>query len=224
MHKVQALLLAALFASAALTAQAPDSAQAPAANTPAPAKRKFPVLPVPGGGDTLDPDGMGKPLDHPATKEEALKQSKERSDAIAELQSRRLAGQLALNPSQVARVRALLIERDDDLRKAFSPDAPGAKEHPLTAQDRQVKIQQSQQDTLTKIGALLTPRQKQVFDGILAHGREEKSRRAAILASHRAASPATAPPANSPAPATQPTTAPPARTTPSLPTTSPQSN
>ena len=227
MHKAQALLLTALLAAAALQAQTPDSAQAPAAKAQAPATRQLPVLPVPGGGASLGPDGMGKPLDHPATKEEALKQSKERSDEIAELQARRLAAQLTLTPTQLARVRAVLIERDDELRKAFSPDAPGAKEHPLTAGDRQLKIQQSQEETLARIGALLTPQQMQVFDAMLAHSRSEKSRRAAIATSRRpivdaqgSTQPTTPTPASPAAPATQPATASPA----SAPANPPQSN
>jgi hypothetical protein len=230
MRKLQTLLLTALLASAGLQAQTPDSAQTPApANAPAqaPASRRLPVLPVPGGGDTLGPDGMGKPLDHPATKAEALKQSKERSDEIAELQARRLAQQLNLNPGQLTRVSALLIQRDDELRKDFSPDAPGAKDHPLTAQERQIKIQQSQEETLAKIGALLTPQQKQVFDAMLAHSRSEKSRRAAIATSRRpivdaqgSTQPTTPTPASPAAPATQPATASPA----SAPANPPQSN
>jgi hypothetical protein len=228
MRKLQTLLLTALLASAGLQAQTPDSAQTPApANAPAqaPASRRLPVLPVPGGGDTLGPDGMGKPLDHPATKAEALKQSKERSDEIAELQARRLAQQLNLNPGQLTRVSALLIQRDDELRKDFSPDAPGAKDHPLTAQERQIKIQQSQEETLAKIGALLTPQQKQVFDAMLAHSREEKSRRAAMAASRRpgvgAQGSPQATPAAPAAPGAQPATAP---ATPTAPATAPQPN
>lgn len=227
MRKLQALLLTALLGSAGLQAQTPDSAQT-SAPAQAPASRRLPVLPVPGGGDTLGPDGMGKPLDHPATKDEALKQSKEKSDEIAELQARRLAQQLNLNPSQLNRVSALLIQRDDELRKEFSPDAPGAMDHPLTAQQRQLKIQQSQQETLAKIGALLNPQQKQVFDAMLAHGREEKSRRAAMAASRRpglgaqGASQTTAPaapPASSAGPATQP--APATQSAPASPATTP---
>ncbi|KAA6464746.1 hypothetical protein DYQ86_01930 [Acidobacteria bacterium AB60] len=205
-------LLSALLACALLQAQTVDAQQAqpPSLSTP---------LPVPGGGAGLGPGGIPEPADRPApTKEETLQKAKAQSDQIADMQARRIAQQLNLNQNQLARVRAILIGREDELRKAFSPDAPGAKDHPLTAQERQLKIQQVHDATMKRIEAVLNPQQKQQFDAMLERMRTDRAHRAGMAAARQrhvigAGSPASAPTTHAPdsapaAPTSAPDTAP----------------
>jgi hypothetical protein len=165
------------------------------------------------------------PSDRPApTKEETLQKAKDQADQIADLQARRIAQQLGLTQAQLNRIRAVLIEREDVLRKTFSPDAPGAAEHPLTAQERQAKIDEVKQSTLRKIAAVLNPTQKQQFDAMMAHSRAESARHSALSASRRHLAPTNPPAAGAaPAPAPQETPASPApAAAPSTPATPPQ--
>jgi hypothetical protein len=209
MPQTKILLLAALLASGVLSAQTPAPSQAPDSDqAPTP-------LPVPGGGAGLGPGGLARPAERPApTKEEALKKAKADAEQIADLQARRISQQLSLTPEQFTRVRALLLEREDELSKAFSPDAPESKDHPLTPQDRRLKFEQVQQDTMKRIAALLTPTQKQQFDSMVARSQAERSRRSAIAAARHHVEPTTpAAPGSSTTPAAPTTPATPANPT-----------
>jgi len=172
MQRPRLLLLTALLASTFLNAQVP----APPAASPsqAPAEAAPRQLPVPGGGAGLDAP--------PPSQEDALKRAKEHAEEIADLQARRIAQQLSLTSAQYTKVRTILIQRGDELHKAVAAET---KDHPMTPQERQLVLQQAQEETQKRIAALLTPAQKQQFDAMMERSRAEHSRRSAIAASRR---------------------------------------
>lgn len=170
-------------------------------------------LPVPGGGAGLGPGGIPKPEDqHTPTVEETRQKAKAQSDQIADLQARRLSQQLNLNPAQLNRVRTIFIEREDELRKAVAPETAANEQHPLTPQERQLKIQEIKDAALRKLELVLNPDQRQQFDAMMAHSKAENARRAAMARHTRVPISGTAPaagatptaPAASPAPAEPP--------------------
>jgi hypothetical protein len=173
-------LLVALLATGILRAQSPAQNQSqpktPDLATP---------LPVPGGGAGLGPGGIPKPEDqHTPTIEETRRRIKEQGDQIADLQARRLASQLNLNEAQLNRVRAIFIDREDQLRKAVAPEA--AASEPLTPQQRQLKIQEIKDAALKRLQMVLNPDQRQQFETMMAHSTAERARRAAIAQRSRA--------------------------------------
>ena len=201
MPKSSLLLLTALLTCSLLQAQTADSTKSPAQ---APAQKGLPVpLPVPGGGAGLGPGGIPENPTPAPTRDETLKKAKENADQMADLQARRIATQLSLNTAQLNRIRDILIAREDELRKDFAPDAPVAKDHPLTAQERQTLINQVRQQALEKIGDVLNPQQKQQWDAMIAQQSANRSRRAVTPVRQRPLitpqAPATAPASSTPA-------------------------
>ena len=221
MRRTNVLLFVALLAAGIMRAQTPAAPGTTPNQDPSQAPKKAPTpLPVPGGGATLGSEGLGQPNDHPTlTKDEALKNAKAQGDQIADFQARRIAVQLRLTSGQFNQVRAILVEREDLLRKAYSSDASEAGQHPLTPQERQLKTQELRDAAMKKIEAVLNPVQKQQFDTLLTHHSAERARRAA--ATRRPATHATTPADATPAPAAQQTPA--ASTTSAAPATPPQS-
>lgn len=175
MRQFKLLLPLALLATGIVSAQTP--AQSTPTRTPDLAK----PLPVPGGGAGLGPGGIPKPEDqHTPTIEETRQKAKAEGEQMAELQARRLAQQLNLNPAQFNRVRGIFIEREDDLRKAVAPETVGDDKQLLTPQERQQKIQEIKDATLRKLQMVLTPDQRRQFDAMMAHSKAENARRAAL--------------------------------------------
>jgi NACalpha-BTF3-like transcription factor len=76
-------------------------------------------------------------------------------------QAKHLAKKLGLNQDQVAQIKPILTERQSEMQNLRADTT-------LTPQDRHAKAQSIQQDSQSKIEAVLNDTQKQQFEQMLA--------------------------------------------------------
>jgi hypothetical protein len=204
------LLFGSLLLTGVIAAQTPDASQAP---TQTPAQVAAP------------PQQQVPPARSREEQEAAVKAG---AAHMADLQVQAFARQLNLTAAQVARIRPILDERDTQLRSLVLKEED---ETPTAIAERQAKALKIQQDTETRVKAILTPTQRAQYERLIELHRAQRSRRSAALAASRRSRmgiPAPVAPADraypadpSAAPAAAPEATPPTPAAPPAPPTAP---
>ena len=206
------LLFSTLLLTATLAAQTPDAPQGPP-QTPA-------ELAAPGQQQV--PPAQTREQQEAAVKAGAAH--------MADMQANAFARQLNLTAPQIARLRPILADRDQQLRSLVV--ANEEEETPAALAERRAKALKIQEDTELRVKGILTPAQRAQYDRLIELHRAQRTRRSAAIAANRRArlglqtpaapatpaDPSAAPAATAPAaPAAEPSTPPATPATPPAP-------